>query len=433
MGLGAVIVLILINAFFVAGEFSLVTVDRERIERRARTERRAAGVMRGLRTLSFQLSGAQLGITVSSLLLGFILDSTLGDMFVDVLAYAGIPVRTATGVGLALALIVATATQMVLGELVPKNLAIARPIGVALTVVNPMRAVNALFKPIIVLFNNAANFTVRMLGIEPQEELIPVRSLEELGLLIESSRQEGILPEEQFSLLSRSITFGDKNAGDALVPRVDVIALRDTDPVPEMIQVALDTGLSRFPVYRNDLDDIVGVVHVKDVYAFDPDRRSKAIVKSIMRDAFLVPESRPLSALLVDMRRTQQQMAIVADEYGGTAGIITIEDLLEEIVGEIEDEHDPTMGGQMLVPREGIHVLSGMLHPDEVKDACGFEIPEGDYDTLAGFVLSLLRHIPEVGDQAMYAGWELKVVEMDNRRIAKILLVIPPGQEEGTP
>jgi CBS domain containing-hemolysin-like protein len=428
----AVFVLIFINAFFVAGEFALVAVDRERIERRAQTDRRAAGVLKGLRTLSFQLSGAQLGITVSSLLLGFILDTTLGEMFVDVLAYAGVPARSATGTGLALALIVATATQMVLGELVPKNLAIARPVGVALAIVNPLRAVNALFKPIIVLFNNSANFTVRLLGIEPQEELIPIRSLEELGLLIESSREGGILPEEQFSLLSRSIAFGDKNAGDALVPRVDVIALRDTDPVPKMIQVALDTGHSRFPVYRNDLDDIVGVVHVKDVYALDPDQRPKAVVKSVMRDASLVPESRPLSALLVDMRRTRQQMAIVADEYGGTAGIITIEDLLEEIVGEIEDEHDDERVGRTLVPQEGIHVLSGMLHPDEVKEACGFEIPDGDYDTLAGFVLSLLRRIPEVGDQATYRGWELKVVEMDGRRIAKILLVAPdtPVEEQ---
>ena len=422
--------MILINAFFVAGEFALVAVDRERIERRAQTDRRAAGVLRGLRTLSFQLSGAQLGITISSLLLGFLLDTTLGETFVDVLAFAGVPARSATGAGLALALIVATATQMVVGELVPKNLAIARPERVALTVVNPMRAINALFKPVIVVFNSAANLTVRSLGIEPQEELIPIRSLEELGLLIESSREEGVLPEEQFSLLSRSIAFGDKNAGDALVPRVDVVALRDTDPVPVMIQVALDSGHSRFPVYRNDLDDIVGVVHVKDVYALDPDRRSKAVVKSIMRDAFLVPESRPLSLLLVDIRRSRQQMVIVADEYGGTAGIITIEDLLEEIVGEIEDEHDDTRNGQVIVPQEGIHVLSGMLHPDEVKEACGFEIPDGDYDTLAGFVLSLLRRIPVVGDQTTHAGWELKVIEMDGRRIAKILLVAPHARAE---
>jgi len=387
--------------------------------------------MRGLRTLSFQLSGAQLGITVSSLLLGFVLDTTLGDMFIDALSAVGLSERSSVGAGLTLALIVATATQMVVGELVPKNLAIARPVGVAMTIVNPMRIVNGLFKPVILLFNNAANVTVRLIGIEPQEELIPVRSLEELGLLIESSRQEGVLPQEQFSLLSRSIAFGGKNAGDALVPRVDVVSLAEAEPVSRMVEVSLETGFSRFPVSRKDIDDIVGIVHVKDVYSIYPESRAATPVKEIMRDAFLVPESKPLSALLVEMRRSRTQMAIVVDEYGGTAGIITIEDLLEEIVGEIEDEHDPSRAAALPLPREGIHILSGMLHPDEVQDACGLEIPEGDYDTLAGFVLSLLARIPEVGDHTEYEGWELKVVEMEGRRIAKVLLVAPPENDDG--
>lgn len=425
-----VFVLISINAFFVAGEFSLVAVDRERVATRAEQERRAAGVLRGLRTLSFQLSGAQLGITVSSLVLGFVLDTTLGEIFVDAFALTGISERTSVGVGLTLALVVATAAQMVLGELVPKNLAIARPMGVAMAVVNPMRVINGLFKPVIVLFNSAANLTVRMIGIEPREELIPIRSLEELGLLIESSRRGGVLPQEQFSLLSRSIAFGDKNAGDSLVPRVDVVSLRDADPVSKMIEVALATGYSRFPVSGNDIDDIVGIVHVKDVYGIDPGQRATTPVKSIMRDAFLVPESRPLSALLVDMRRKRLQMATVVDEYGGTAGILTVEDLLEEIVGEIEDEHDPSRALGTTGPSEGISVLGGMLHPDEVKEASGFEMPEGDYDTLAGFVLSLLRRIPKVGDHTSYEGWELKVVEMDNRRVAKVLVVAPSGHDE---
>lgn len=385
-----------------------------------------------MHTLSFQLSGAQLGITVSSLILGFVLDSTLGEIFRDLLGVVGMPPQSAAGTGIALALIVATASQMVFGELVPKNLAIARPLGTAYAAVNPMRAINRLFKPLIVLFNGSANWTVRRLGIEPQEELIPVRSLAELDLLIESSHEGGVLPAEQFSLLSRSISFGDKTAADALVPRVDVAALQRDDPVAHMIEVVLETGFSRFPVYAQNVDDIVGIVHVKDVYGLEVEARADERVGGIMRDALTIPESRPLSELLLDLRRQRLQMAIVIDEYGGTAGIITLEDLLEEIVGEIEDEHDPaevTTG----TPQEGIHLLSGTLHPDEVREASGFEMPEGDYETLAGFLLSVLAQIPKVGDHASYAGWEFKVVEMDGRRIAKVLLVAPPTEGTGGP
>ena len=408
-----------------------MAVDRERIEALAQTDRRAHGVLRGLQTLSFQLSGAQLGITVSSLLLGFVLDSTLGEMFTDLLVALGLPRVSSSGFGVAVALIVATAAQMVLGELVPKNLAIAKPLGTAYAAVNPMRAVNTLFKPLIVFFNAAANWTVRLLGIEPQEELIPVRSREELELLIETSHKEGTIPSDQFSLLSRSISFGDKTASDALIPRVDVVALQFDDPLTRMVEITLQTGFSRFPVYGSNIDDIVGIVHVKDYYSLDTSERVQLLVRDIMREAFLVPESRPLSALLLDMRAKTIQIAVVVDEYGGTAGIITLEDVLEEIVGEIEDEHDP-VEPDVPVGKEGVHVLSSTLHPDEVREATGFEMPEGDFETLAGFLLSLFARIPDVGDHIGYADWEFKVVEMDGRRIAKVLVVAPPRTREET-
>lgn len=300
----------------------------------------------------------------------------------------------------------------------------------ALATAPALRFVNRLFRPLITFLNEAANWTVRRVGIMPQEELMPVRSLQELDLLIHSSRAAGSLMEEEFNLLSRSITFGSKTASDALVPRTAIVALQSHETIAALTRKALQHGHSRFPVYGENLDDIIGVVHVKDVYRFDDEARASTPVASIARDALVVPESRDLESLLVDIRRERQQLVVVVDEFGGTAGIVTIEDLLEEIVGEIEDEYDLIDAPQLTsgVP-EGVHVLSGLLHPDEVEDACGFEIPPGPYDTLAGFLLSLFDRIPEQGAHACYQSWEFKVIEMDAKRIDKVLVVVPLADE----
>jgi CBS domain containing-hemolysin-like protein len=429
--------LILAHGFFVAGEFGLVAVDRNRIEQRADAgDSRAAGVLKALRSLSFQLSGAQLGITVTSLIVGFLAEPTIGRALRPLLDGAGLSQRSALAVSIALALALATAAEMVVAELIPKNVAIAKPEPVALMVTGPLRAYNALFKPIILFLNASADWTVRLLRIEPREELIPVRSLEELRLLIHSSREGGALPEEEFSLLARSISFPEKTAADALTPRTSVAAINSSETVAATLELALTTGHSRFPIYGSDLDDIVGVVHVKDCYGVAGEEREQTSVARVMQEPLVVPESRGLDSLLMEMRRDRKQLAVVVDEYGGTAGIVTIEDLLEEIVGDIEDEYDRRSETPRLteVPA-GVHVLSGMLHPDEVREECGLELPDGPYETLAGFVLWLLDRIPGQGDHVSYEGWELKVVEMEGHRIAKVLLVSPTGaaHEEATP
>ena len=427
--------LILAHGLFVAGEFSIVTVDRARTEQLAREGHRGAqSTLEAVRTLSFQLSGAQLGITVTSLVVGFIVEPTVGRALAPVVTAAGLPEETAHGAAIAGALTLVTAIEMVVGELVPKNLAIAEPEGVAFRTATPLRLFNRAFRVLILLLNNAANWTVRRLGIEPQEELAAVRSLEELQALVHSSRAQGLLPEEDYSLLERSFRFGGKTASDALIPRTSVDALSDDKTLSDLATVARTTGHSRFPVYRGDLDDILGVAHVRDIYGVADDERPRTRITEVMRRAITVPESRALESLLVEMRRERQHLAIVVDEYGGTAGIITLEDLLEEIVGDIEDEHDPSTGSQLTDPSTGIHVLSGMLHPDEVRQITGLELPEGDHETLAGFLLSLLRRIPDKGDHTTYKGWELKVVEMDNRRISKVLIVKPlSAPEDGGP
>lgn len=432
IGLLAMLVLILGNGFFVIGEFALVAVDRTKIEQMAEDgHKRAISVHHALKTLSFQLSGAQLGITITSLLIGFIAEPTIGRALEPVVGRLPfVPDESSAAISIAVALVIATATQMVVSELIPQNLAISRPLGVALAVSTPLRLFNTLFKPLIVFLNAAANRTVRLFGIEPRDELSAVHSLEELEVLIHSSGQEGALPPEDFRLLARSITFEDKMAADALVPRTAMVAIQKDKTLQDLVDIAIETGHSRFPVYDRDLDDIAGIAYVKDLYRVGMEARSTTLVTETMRAALVVPESRDLVSLLAEMRRERLQMTVVIDEFGGTAGILTLEDIMEEIVGEIEDEYDPTEPVSREVP-EGVHLLGGLLRPDEVAEACGFEMPEGDYETLAGFLLDLFGRIPKVGDQLSYKDWEFKVTTMDGRRIEQVLLIGAPQVSDG--
>jgi CBS domain containing-hemolysin-like protein len=396
-----------------------------------RKERGAATVLGALRTLSFQLSGAQLGITITSLLVGFVIESTVGEAL-QPLVQLVLPGANSLQIATVLALVLVTALQMVLSELVPKNLAIARPLRLAISIAGPLRLANGAFGPLITALNKAANWTVRRFGIEPQEELLGVLSMDDLKRLITSSRREGVLPEEEFALLTKSINFGRKTASDALVPRVSVISISKDATLAELSRVALDSGHSRFPVQgEGGIDDIVGTVLVKDGYRLPFPERTSATVSQVMQEALFVPESRLLKSLLAEMRRQRKHLAVVVDEYGGTAGLITLEDLLEEIVGEIEDEYDPqTTTSRLTSPTRGIHVVDASLHPDEVWEQTGLEIPESEhYETLAGFLLWAFGHIPEQGEHVALGNWELKVTRVEGRRIAEVLVVAPPSEE----
>ncbi|MGH2827646.1 MAG: hemolysin family protein [Actinomycetota bacterium] len=427
----------LAHGFFVAGEFALVAADRPKIEKLAGDDdRRARSALAALRTLSFQLSGAQLGITITSLIVGFIAEPAIAVVIDPLVQAVGVPAGSSLGVSIALALALATASEMVIGELVPKNLALARPVDLALRTSTPLRLANAAMRPLITWLNSSANLVVRMFGIEPRDELKSVHSLEELEVLIRSSRIEGGLAEAEFSLLSRSISFGGKDAGDALVPRTSIQAIVQHQSLEDLARLALETGHSRFPVIGRDLDDILGLAHIKDAYRIPREERGSTAVGEIAQEALVVPESRKLESLMLEMRGSRKQLAIVIDEYGGTAGIVTLEDLLEEIVGEIEDEYDTATTTPLTNDRpqmaEGIRVVPGMLHPDEVLEQTGFEMPEGDFETLAGFLLTEFDRIPSQGDHIEFGGWEFKVVEMDNRRIAKVLMVAPTGPSDAS-
>ena len=429
LGLLAVVLLILGTAFFVAAEFALVAIERSRLEAMAADgDRRAQRALAMLQRLSFYLSGAQLGVTLMSLVLGFVAEPTIARL-IEPLLEPTLGERTAHGVSIALALALATILSMVAGELIPKNIVISRPRNAVLTLAAPLQVFSFAFSPVIRLANGTANWVVRRLGVEPQEELASVRSLEELDYLFRSSGAD--LPQGSVTLLTRSLRFGEKTAADILVPRVAVVALSADDTVAGLVRAAIDTGHSRFPVCGADIDDILGVVHVKDVYRLPFEARSTTPVTDIMAEAIAVPETRDLDSLLADLRAAGGHLAIVVDEYGGTAGIITVEDLLEEIVGEIDDEYD-TDNVPVTAAAPGSWVLPGTLHPDEVADATGFRMPEGEYETLAGLLLDRLGHLPEPGEKVEVDGWTFEVLEMDRRRIASIRVVEPP-EGEGRP
>ncbi len=405
------------NAFFVAGEFALVTVERNRVTRLAEEgDRGARRILSGLKTLSFQLSGAQLGITVSSLILGLIAEQTLGVLFEPLLEAVGLSGDALPALTITLALVLGTSLQLVFGELVPKNLAITYPYPTARRVGIPMLLVNGALSPIIRVLNASANWTVRLLGIEPREELAGVRSIEELEMIIRASGEGGHLTDEEFGLLTRSITFAANLTADVMVPRVRVMGLRSDSTVSDLQDLAIESGHSRFPVYGEDLDEVLGVAHVKDSLRVPPNRRPRERIIDHMRPALVIPESQPIDTVLFELRTKGSGMAVVTDEYGGTAGIVTSEDLLEELVGEIRDEHDPSPAALDIRAGE----LSGLLHRHELETAVGFTWPEGRYETLGGFVTARLGRLPSKGDIVDVDGWIFEVTSVEGFRVDRV-------------
>lgn len=403
-----------------AGEFAIVSVDRSLIERRAREgDRSASRILRSLRNLSFELSGAQLGITITSLVLGFIAEPTLARLIDPLVAdLAWFTAETSLAISLVFAFILATASQMVFGELVPKNLAISRPYASAVWFGIPMQLVNRLLRSLILFLNRSANWTVRRLGIEPREELAGVRSVEELELMIRSSGEAGWLDDSELKLLTRALSFTEKIASDAMIPRVNIVGLNKHDSIADLRRESISTGHSRFPIYDEDLDDVIGIAHIKDTIETPSARLSITEVGSIGQPVLEVPETSSLEYVLDELRTSGKGMAVVVDEYGGTAGIVTIEDLLEEIFGEIEDEYDIDSGG--VADPERVEILSGLLHRHEVEELIGFEWPEGRYETLGGLIVARRGKFPVSGDVVRLGGFSFEVLTMDGLRVDQV-------------
>lgn len=398
--LGLAVVLVLACGVFVAAEFAFVTVDRGMVDRAAAEgDQGAVGVQRALRSLSTQLSGAQVGITVTNLAIGFLAEPAIAALIRDPLAAAGLPESAVHPTAITIALAVSTAMTMIFGELVPKNLAIARPLGTAKATQRAQRWFTAVMAIPIRLLNGSANFLVRSLGIEPQEELRSARSSDELASLISRSADQGTLDADTAELMERSVEFGSRSAGEIMTPRVRTETVESGDRAAVVIERSRATGHSRFPVLDND-DQVVGTIHLKHVVALPIHERSTTRIKHIMVKPIVVPDSLGLDPLLAILRRDGFGMAVVLDEYGGHAGIVTLEDVVEEIVGDISDEHD-RLGSRGRRRRDGSWSLSGLLRPDEVEDLTEVTLPENeDYDTIAGLVLRELGRIPVAGDVA---------------------------------
>ncbi len=424
----AIVVLIFGNALFVAAEFSLTALDRSTVDANARSgRRRDRFIQRAQHRLSFQLSGAQLGISITTLVTGYLTDPLVANLPHPWFDAMGMSDPVADAIMAVLALVIVTSVSMVFGELVPKYLAVARPLRTARAVVAAQLVFSALLTPAIRATNGAANWIVRRLGIEPAEELRSARSAQELVSLVRTSARSGSLDLATASLVRRSLQFGALTAEELMTPRTEVVVLQIEDTVADLIAAAAESGFSRFPLVDGDLDSTIGIVHVKQVFQIPPADRASTLLTSVVKPIPVVPSTLDGDAVMAEIRANPLQTALVVDEYGGTAGMVTIEDLIEEIVGDVRDEHDDATP-DVVAAGSGWRV-SGLLRIDEVSTETGYRAPEGEYETIGGLVLEQLGHIPQTGetvelpaldadglpDESMR--WQATVVQMDGRRI----------------
>ena len=424
--LGVGLVLTVGTGLFVASEFALVNLDRADLEaRRDAGESRLSLTINALRITSTHLSSAQLGITLTTLLTGYAMEPAISDLLRPVFTAWGWPDSVASPVAVIVAVTFATILSMILGELIPKNFALAVPRQTAKLVVPFQVGFTMVFRPAVSVLNGSANGVLRLIGIEPKEELSGARTAEELSSLVRRSALAGVLEEGTASLLDRSLTFARLSAADVMTPRPSLHALAVGDSADDVIQLARRTGHSRFPVYEDSMDDIVGIVHLKAAVGVPRERRSDVPAAALATEPLRVPEAVHLDTLVSELRARGYQMAIVVDEYGGTAGVVTLEDLVEEIVGEVLDEHDRRSAG--IVRTEGSLTFPGDLRPDEVLDRTGIRIPEGDvYDTVGGYIMSVLERIPAVGDALHIEDGTLDVQRMDGRRVDRVRFTPTP-------
>ncbi len=416
------------TAVFVAAEFSLTTLERTTVDANARSgDRRDKIVQKAHRSLSTQLSGAQVGISITTLATGFLAEPVVARLIEPGLAGLRIPGRFTAVLALVLAILIATSLSMIFGELVPKNLAVTRPVQTARWSAGPQLFFSFVFTPVIKLTNGTANRILRRLGIEPAEELRSARSPQELVSLVRTSARSGSLDPDTAVLVDRSLQFGERTAEELMTPRSKVDTLEADDTVADLSAAAVRTGHSRFPVIRGDFDETIGVVHVKQVFQVPRPARSSIRLADIAQAVAKVPSTLDGDAVMSEVRANGLQTALVVDEYGGNAGMVTVEDLIEEIVGDVRDEHDDERPD--VVPAGAGWQVSGLLRIDEVAENTAFRAPEGDYETIGGLVLETLGHIPEEGESVELiafepdnvtkdpVAWLATVLRMDGRRI----------------
>ncbi len=420
IGVLAGLLLTIGTGFFVASEFALINLDRSELEaRQSRGEKRLGPTIAALKITSTHLSSAQLGITLTTLLTGFLMEPAISSMLADPLRSLGLPEGAVPVVGSITAIVIATLLSMIVGELVPKNFALTLPRQTAKVVVPFQWLFTTVFRPAILFLNGSANAILRAMGVEPKEELSGARTAEELASLVRRSASQGSLDHDTATLLSRTLAFSQHTAQDVMTPRPRVAAVERGDSAQAVIDLARTTGHSRFPVIDDSIDDIVGIVHVKQAVAVPRDRRADVPASALQTEPLRVPETMKLDTLLGELRGRGYQMAIVVDEYGGTAGVTTLEDLVEELVGEVSDEHDRARVD--VVRSRNWLTFPGILRPDELKDRAGVTVPEdGPWETVGGFLMAELGRLPEVGDTIEIATGTFRIERLDGRRIDRV-------------
>ncbi|NNU27839.1 CNNM domain-containing protein [Isoptericola sediminis] len=429
--LGVGVLLTAGTAIFVASEFSLVTLDPAVVGAddeegdspspgRRGPDRRDRIVRAGLKHLSTELSSAQVGITATTILLGYTAQPALLSLFGA--SFAGTPLGEGVSAVLAftLALVVVNGFSMLFGELIPKNFALSAPHGTARAVVPLQRAFTIAAGPLIRVLNGSANAILRRMGVEPREELSGARSATELVSLVRRSAQEGTLEKGTATLLANLLELDELVARDVMTDRTRMVVVNRDTSATEVVSLAHRTGHSRFPVIGDDRDDVVGLVHLRRAVSVPFERRDEVPAGALMVEAPRVPETVSLGPLLVELRGLGLQMAVVVDEYGGTSGVVTLEDVVEELVGDVTDEHDRRRGGVAGLA-DGAWSVPGVLRPDELEEATGLCVPEApSYETLGGLVMAHLGRLPEIGDEVQVDDVVLRVDLIDGRRIERL-------------
>ena len=408
------------TGLFVASEFALVNVERIELERLRESGKKGLELpIRAVVKTSTHLSSAQLGITLTTLLTGFVAEPSLSRLLSPSLSQLGLSPEAVSGWSIVAAMTIATLFSFLIGELVPKNMALSAPVRVLRLVVGFQIAFTWLFGLLIRLLNDNGNWLVRKFGIEPKEELSSARSAEELTSLVRHSAHLGSLEQDTAQLIEKTISLSKLAASDIMTPRPKMFTLEKEQKASDVIELAIKTGHSRFPVVGEDVDDVVGVVHLKRAVSIPFERRDQVPVTALMVEPIRVPETMPLDRLILALRGKSLQLAIVIDEYGGTAGLATLEDAIEEMVGELNDEHDRSRGGIKNFA-DGTLVFTGLTRPAELREL-GLHVAEDeDYDTISGFIMSELGKIPSQGDVVKIRGGKLEVVRMDGRRVDRI-------------
>jgi CBS domain containing-hemolysin-like protein len=418
----AVGVLILLNAFFVAAEYGLVTARRTRIvELQQQGNRRARDVLRITSDPPRFIAAMQLGVTLTSLGIGALGEVALSRLFDKAIA---------TVLAVIFAYLILTFLHVVIGELVPKGIALGHSEGTALFVSAPVRFFFIVMRPVVWFLEGSTEIVLKWLGLKPPGADDDVLSEAELRMLVSRSTQGGEIEQQEQEMLYKVFDFADKEAKDVMVPRPEVVALSIDLPPEQCLEAVMDSPFTRYPVYRETLDNVVGILHVRDLFRALRDRGMHEVkVEDIIRPAHIVPETKDLAALLAEFRRANQHMAIVVDEYGDMEGIVTLEDLLEEIVGDIEDEFDLPDESVEQIDEDTV-IIDGTYPIDDFNERFKTEMPDEDYHTMAGFVFGLLGRQPEAGDTINHDGMRFDILEVDGSRILKLAVTFEQRREQ---